>query len=341
MDVSHGRSARMSFDTAREMAKTLTPAQEIAHIENELRALGYTKTHEARQTKVTMKNPQYNPSTKTLEELRLQRRTATGVLPKSMEEHNIEKEVQEDGKVYRNARACTGGDMKMRYPGPHERPKKDDIIPHYETPTKTKHVKGSGRRSASNNDDAEYWSDDGGSWQRSNKDSLGRGASENPKEAPSPSRNRPSKSSSGAGNVESGPRSAATSGATTGRAARCAATTPISVAGSTGGAASTRRRVLGFWGSVVRCARWRVGASSVIVCVCGANAASSSRCAAGPSRCFQAQASFVAASAARRGLCHALAVASLQPAPRRSRCQLLDAMAAPETMRTQHLGSLA
>ena len=34
----------MSFDTAREMAKTLTPAQEIAHIENELRALGYTKT---------------------------------------------------------------------------------------------------------------------------------------------------------------------------------------------------------------------------------------------------------------------------------------------------------
>jgi hypothetical protein len=173
MDVSHGRSARMSFDTAREMAKTLTPAQEIAHIENELRALGYTKTHEARQTKVTMKNPQYNPSTKTLEELRLQRRTATGVLPKSMEETMIEKEVQEDGKVYRNARACTGGDLKMRYPGPHDRPKKDDIIPHYETPTKTKHVKGSGRRSASNNDDAEYWSDDGGSWQRSNKDSPG------------------------------------------------------------------------------------------------------------------------------------------------------------------------
>ena len=135
MDVSHGRSARMSFDTAREMAKTLTPAQEIAHIENELRALGYTKTHEARQTKVTMKNPQYNPSTKTLEELRLQRRTATGVLPKSMEEHNIEKEVQEDGKVYRNARACTGGDLKMRYPGPHDRPKKDDVIPHYETHT--------------------------------------------------------------------------------------------------------------------------------------------------------------------------------------------------------------
>ena len=173
MDVSHGRSARMSFDTAREMAKTLTPAQEIAHIENELRALGYTKTHQPVKEALTMKNPQYNPSTKTLEELRLQRRTATGVLPKSMEETMIEKEVQEDGKVYRNARACTGGDLKMRYPGPHDRPKKDDIIPHYETPTKTKHVKGSGRRSASNNDDAEYWSDDGGSWQRSNKDSPG------------------------------------------------------------------------------------------------------------------------------------------------------------------------
>ncbi len=174
MDVSHGRSARMSFDTAREMAKTLTPAQEIAHIENELRALGYTKTHQPVKEALTMKNPQYNPSTKTLEELRLQRRTATGVLPKSMEEHNIEKEVQEDGKVYRNARACTGGDMKMRYPGPHDRPRKDDVIPHYETPTKTKHVKGSGRRSATNNnDDAEYWSDDGGSWQRSNKDSPG------------------------------------------------------------------------------------------------------------------------------------------------------------------------
>ena len=77
--------------------------------------------------------PAVQPSTKTLEELRLQRRTATGVLPKSMEEHNIEKEVQEDGKVYRNARACTGGDLKMRYPGPHDRPKKDDIIPHYDT----------------------------------------------------------------------------------------------------------------------------------------------------------------------------------------------------------------
>ena len=204
MDVSHGRSARMSFDTAREMAKTLTPAQEIAHIENELRALGYTKTHEARQTKVTMKNPQYNPSTKTLEELRLQRRTATGVLPKSMEEHNIEKEVQEDGKVYRNARACTGGDIKMRYPGPHDRPKKDDVIPHYETPTKPKHVKGSGRRSASNNDDAEYWSDDGGSWQRSNKDSPGArrvGKSQGSPESISKSSLR---SSSGAGNVESG-----------------------------------------------------------------------------------------------------------------------------------------
>ena len=173
MDVSHGRSARMSFDTAREMAKTLTPAQEIAHIENELRALGYTKTHQPVKEALTMKNPQYNPSTKTLEELRLQRRTATGVLPKSMEEHNIEKEVQEDGKVYRNARACTGGDLKMRYPGPHDRPRKDDVIPHYETPTKTKHVKGSGRRAATNNDDAEYWSDDGGSWQRSNKDSPG------------------------------------------------------------------------------------------------------------------------------------------------------------------------
>ena len=72
MDVSHGRSARMSFDTAREMAKTLTPAQEIAHIENELRALGYTKTHQPVKEALTMKNPQYNPSTKTLEELRLQ-----------------------------------------------------------------------------------------------------------------------------------------------------------------------------------------------------------------------------------------------------------------------------
>ena len=79
MDVSHGRSARMSFDTAREMAKTLTPAQEIAHIENELRALGYTKTHQPVKEALTMKNPQYNPSTKTLEELRLQRRTATVV----------------------------------------------------------------------------------------------------------------------------------------------------------------------------------------------------------------------------------------------------------------------
>ena len=68
MDVSHGRSARMSFDTAREMAKTLTPAQEIAHIENELRALGYTKTHQPVKEALTIKNPQVNPSTKTLEE---------------------------------------------------------------------------------------------------------------------------------------------------------------------------------------------------------------------------------------------------------------------------------
>ena len=152
-----------------------------------------------------MKNPQYNPSTKTLEEMRLQRRTATGVLPKSMEEHNIEKEVQEDGKVYRNARACTGGDLKMRYPGPHDRPKKDDVNPHYETPTKPKHVKGSGRRSASNNDDAEYWSDDGGSWQRSNKDSPGARRVGKSQRAPVHLEIVPQRSSSGAVNVESGP----------------------------------------------------------------------------------------------------------------------------------------
>ena len=70
---------------------------------------------------------------------------------------------------------------------------------------------------------------------------LEHGASENPKEVPSPSRRARSKSSSGAGNVESGRPSAATSGATTGAARTRTATTPISVAGSTGGAASTRR----------------------------------------------------------------------------------------------------
>ena len=48
-----------------------------------------------------------------------------------------------------------------------------------------------------------------------------------------------------------------------------------------------------------------------------------------------------AGASSRDALPRASGAPRVQPAPRRSRRQILDAMAAPETMRTQHLGSLA
>lgn len=164
-ELTHGRTTRLSPGMAREMSKTLTPAQEIAHIENELRALGYTKSapQVGGPPQLSSVRRTISPPGKSLEELRMQRRTGTGVKPEVAQAK--QEYVEQDNKVYRNARACTGSVQKIQYPGPHERslPKTHEVTNAMSPPQPT-------RPSSSRvPDDAEYWSDDDGTWQKSNK----------------------------------------------------------------------------------------------------------------------------------------------------------------------------
>lgn len=164
-ELTHGRTTRLSPGMAREMSKTLTPAQEIAHIENELRALGYTKSapQVGGPPQLSSVRRTISPPGKSLEELRMQRRTGTGVKPEVAQAK--QEYVEQDNKVYRNARACTGSVQKIQYPGPHERspPKTYEVTNAMSPPQPT-------RPSPSRvPDDAEYWSDDDGTWQKSNK----------------------------------------------------------------------------------------------------------------------------------------------------------------------------